>query len=209
MSDQSRRRRSPPQRAGRRLVSSARISRDQVVDLFVADSQEPLRVPIRQEEEDRVPISIDISGMTEEEIEEIRVLDPFLYYSIPSVRNAALLGGSVSSYSSNVDDLEQASNNMPSGGPQVQRRRQSAPAAMAAAAADAAAGFAPRETQVRRRSRISFELSFESMMSDVMEGVDGLIFNDGGVDDEGDEGFAYDDLLDRLSNSRGSRGSSE
>ena len=74
------------------LASSAHISRNQIQGLLDGDGDgsvpcsdttaagyrhhsHVIRVPIRdEEEENRVPISIDVSTMTEEEIEEIRTL---------------------------------------------------------------------------------------------------------------------------------------
>jgi hypothetical protein len=156
-------------------------------------------VPV-QDEEDRVPFCIDVSSMTEEDLEDIKTVDPFLYYSIPSVRNASLRGESVSvsSISSSIE-AEQASRNVP-GGRHVQLRRQSASAVLAIAAADAAdaaAGGANREIQVLRRSRISFELSVDAMMDEIMGSINGL-----NVDDGDDDGESFDDFLDRISNSR-------
>ena len=179
-------------RSPSRLSRSANFSRDHGGFL------EANSVPV-QDEEDRVPFCIDVSSMTEEDLEDIKTVDPFLYYSIPSVRNASLRGESVSvsSISSSIE-AEQASRNVP-GGHHVQLRRQSAPAVLAIAAADASAGGANREIQVLRRSRISFELSVDAIMDEIMESMNGL-----NVDDGDDDGESLDDFLDRISNSRGS-----
>ena len=64
-----------------------------------------------------------------------------------------------------------------------QVRRQSAPAA-----------FFSAETTVRHRSRISFELAFDEVMSDMIEGLN--VDDDGGADDESE---SFDDILDKLS----------
>ena len=79
----------------RQLASSANISREQIQGLLDGDGSVPcsdttaagyrhhshvIRVPIRDVEENRVPISIDVSTMTGGEIEEIRSTDSFLYY---------------------------------------------------------------------------------------------------------------------------------
>ena len=155
------------------LSESAHISRDQVGELFL--QTEPVSMPIQ--EEDRVPLIIDASNLNEDELAELRIIDPFLYYSIPSVKNASLRGSLTSS--------SQGS------GLRVQQRRQSAPAALTAAA-DAAAGAIDGDTQVRRKSRISFELSFDAVMSDIIGGLD----VGGDADDDADESF--DDFLDLL-----------
>ena len=180
------------------LASSAHISRNQIQGLLDGDGSVPcsdttatgyrhhshvIRVPIRDdEEENRVPISIDVSTMTEEEIEEIRTTDPFLYYSIPeSVR-------SISSQSTTVTGSSSTNNVnvVPNNGRQVQRRRQSAPAVFA--------DFPTSETQVRRRSRISFERSFDAEMSDFIESIVGLDVNGGGVDEIDEDGVDYESV---------------
>lgn len=183
----------------RQLASSAHISRNQIQGLLGGDGSVPcsdttatgyrhhshvIRVPIRDdEEENRVPISIDVSTMTEEEIEEIRTTDPFLYYSIPeSVR-------SISSQSTTTTTSSSSTNNaniVPNNGRQVQRRRQSAPAVFA--------DFPTSETQVRRSSRISFERSFDAEMSDFIESMVGLDVNDGGVDEIDEDGVDYESV---------------
>jgi hypothetical protein len=169
------------------LSASAHISRDQIGELFL--EAEHVRMPVVQEE-DRVPLVIDASTLDEEELDELRITDPFMYYSIPSVRNASLRGSITSSEA-------EGSVNQPSGsGRQVQHRRQSAPAALLAGATDAAAAA---ETQVRRRSRISFELSFDAVMSDIIESITEGGLDVGGDDDDDGDG-SYDDFLDWLSN---------
>ena len=56
-----------------------------------------------EEEESRVPIFIDVFTMTEEEIEEIRTTDPFLYYSIPeSVRSISSQSTTTTTTSSTI-----------------------------------------------------------------------------------------------------------
>lgn len=180
----------------RQLASSAHISRNQIQGLLDGDGSVPcsdttaagyrhhshvIRVPIRdEEEENRVPISIDVSTMTGEEIEEIRTTDPFLYYSIPeSVR-------SISSQSTTTTSSTNNANVVPNNGRQVQRRRQSAPAVFA--------DFPTSETQVRRSSRISFERSFDAEMSDFIESIVGLDVNDGGVDEFDEDGVDYESV---------------
>jgi len=140
-------------------------------------------VPIRdEEEENRVPISIDVSTMTEEEIEEIRNTDPFLYYSIPESVRSITSQSTTTTTTSTINDANVVSNN----GRQVQRRRQSAPAVFA--------DFPTSETQVRRSSRISFERSFDAEMSDFIESMVGLDFNDGGVDEIDEDGVDYESV---------------
>ena len=56
--------------------------------------------------------------------------------------------------------------------------------------------FLPRQLTVRRRSRISFELAFDEVMSDMIEGLN--VDDDGGADDESE---SFDDILDKLSSS--------
>jgi hypothetical protein len=171
-----------------RLSASAHISREQIEGLFL--DSEYVAMPVIQEE-DRVPLVIDVSILNEEELDELRITDPFMYYSIPSARNAFLRGSTPSA---------QGSANLPSGR-QVQHLRRSAPAAMLNAAADAATTV---ETQVRRRSRISFELSFDAVMSDIIESItDGGLDLGGGDDgdDTGDVDESYGDFLDWLGNS--------
>ena len=186
------------------LASSAHISRNQIQGLLDDDGSVPcsdttaagagyrrhshvIRVPVRDEEEEnrRVPISIDVSTMTGEEIEEIRTTDPFLYYSIPeSVRSISSQSTTTTSSSSTNNDA----NVVPNNGRQVQRRRQSAPAVFA--------NFPTSETQVRRSSRISFERSFDAEMSDFIESMFGLDFNgDGnGVDEIDEDGVDYESV---------------
>ena len=194
----------------RQLASSAHISRNQIQGLLGGDGSVPcsdttaagyrhhshvIRVPIRdEEEENRVPISIDVSTMTEEEIEDIRTTDPFLYYSIPeSVR-------SISSQSTTATSSTNNANIVPNNCRQVQRRRQSAPAVFA--------DFPTSETQVRRSSRISFERSFDAEMRDFIESMVGLDVNDGGVDEIDEDcvdyesvGEEFDELLESIINS--------
>ena len=71
----------------RRLSESAHISRDQVGELFL--QTEPVSMPIQ--EEDRVPLIIDASNLNEDELAELRIIDPFLYYSIDPVCKKCLL----------------------------------------------------------------------------------------------------------------------
>ena len=128
-----------------------------------------------------MPISIDVSTMTEEEIEEIRTTDPFLYYSIPeSVRSISSQSTTTTTTSTNNANV------VPNNGRRVQRRRQSAPAVFA--------DFPTSETQVRRSSRISFERSFDAEMSDFIESMVGLDFNDGGVDEIDEDGVDYESV---------------
>lgn len=183
----------------RQLASSAHISRNQIQDLLGGDGSVPcsdttaagyrhhshvIRVPIRdEEEENRVPISIDVSTMTEEEIEEIRTTDPFLYYSIPeSVRSISSQSTTATSSSTNNANV------VPNNGRQVQRRGQSAPAVFADFPTSTS------ETQVRRSSRISFERSFDAEMSDFIESIVGLDVNDGVVDEIDEDGVDYESV---------------
>lgn len=127
--------------------------------------------------------------MTGGEIEEIRSTDSFLYYYIPEdVR-------SVSSQSTTTTTSTNNANVVPNNGRQVQRRRQSVPAVFA--------DFPTSETQVWRSSRISFERSYDAEMSDFIESMIGLDFNDGCVDEIDEDGVDYesvgeefDELLD-------------
>ena len=72
-----------------RLSASAHISRDQIGDLLLEAEHVAMLVV---QEDDRVPLVIDASTLSEEELDELRTIDPFMYYSIPSVRNAFLRG---------------------------------------------------------------------------------------------------------------------
>lgn len=161
-----------------RLSASAHISRDQI---GAVEREHVFIMPIQDQEEDRVPLTIDASNLNEEELDELKAIDPFMYYSIPSIRNASLRGSMSSSSQSNVGPSDS--------GRQLQHRRQSAPAALLSTTTDVTA-----ETTVRRRSRISFELSFDEMMSDIIESMDGGL-------DIGDDDESFDDILDRISNS--------
>lgn len=165
------------------LASSAHISRNQIQELL---GGHVIRVPVREEEENRMPISIDVSTMTEEEIEEIRNTDPFLYYSIPeSVR-------SISSQSTTTTTTTSTNNAnaVPNNGRRVRPRSQSEPALFA--------NFPSSETQVRRSSRISYERSFEAEMSDFIDSMVGLDFNDGGIDEIDEDGVDYESVSDEI-----------
>eukprot|EP00984_Skeletonema_dohrnii_P025426 scaffold14590_cov151-Skeletonema_dohrnii-CCMP3373.AAC.2 len=138
------------------LSASAHISRDQI---GAVEREQVFIMPIQDQEEDRVPLTIDASNLNEEELDELKTIDPFMYYSIPSIRNASLRGSMSSSSQSNAGPSDS--------GRQLQHRRQSAPAALLSTTTDVTA-----ETAVRRRSRISFELSFDEMMSEYFGGLD-------------------------------------
>ncbi|KAL7492008.1 hypothetical protein ACHAWT_002230 [Skeletonema menzelii] len=174
-SQNTQQRRHGRQRQRQRLSASAHISRDQIEYI------EPECVLMPIQEGERVPLTIDASSLNDEELDQLKKEDPFLYYSIPSIRYASLRGGSLTS--------SQGSVGSGSGHRQFQHLRQSAPATLMSAAASVAA-----ETTVRRKTRISFELSFDEVMSDLIESIgEGL--------DVGNEDESFDDILDQISSS--------
>lgn len=159
-------------RQRQRLSALAQISRDQIGTL---EPSENVLVPLQ--EEYRVPRIIDVSTLNDEELDRLRTTDPFMYYSIPSIIRS---GSMTSSAQGSAESSDR----------QLQHLRRSAPAALMSAPFDVAA-----ETTVRRRSRISFELSFDSMMSDIFESIEG------GLDAGNNDDESLDDVLDRLSSS--------
>lgn len=170
--DERLRRRNDTQK--QRLAGLEQILRDEIGDL---EPSESVLVPLQ--EEDRVPLIMDASNLNEEELDELKKDDPFMYYSIPSIRRSTLRG-SMTVASSTQGSVGASDRHL--------HLRQSAPAALMRAPFDLAV-----ETRVRRRSRITFELSFDSMMNDIIESIDE------GLDAVNDE-ESFDDILDRLTN---------
>ena len=162
-------------RQRQQISASAHISRDQIEDLV---KPEYLLIPVQKE--DRVLLTIDASSLNDEELDQLRKNDPFMYYSIPSIRNASLRGSLQGSVGSGSGDRR------------LHHLRQSAPAALMSSTAASVAA----ETIVQRKSCISFEVSFEEAISDLIESIGG-----GGEFDAGNEDESFDDILDQIINS--------
>lgn len=146
-------RRNDLERQRQRLSDLAQISRDEIGAL---EPSENVLVPLQ--EEDRVPLIMDASNLNAEELDQLRTTDPFMYYSIPSIRHSTL-HGSMTTASSTQGSVGASDRH--------QHLRRSAPAALMMAP------FGVTETAVQRRSRITFELSFDSIMGDIIESIDG------------------------------------
>jgi hypothetical protein len=111
--------------------------------------------------------SIDTADLSEDDLKTLKKQDPFLYYSIPTVRNAAVRRGSMDTPSSVQQDT----------GLDTQSRRVSCPDRIESS-----------PTKVERQTRISFECYSDVFFGEVSDGED--------MDEEDDADVDFDSLFD-------------
>lgn len=119
---------------------------------------------------------IDTSNLSEEDLEALRKQDPFLYYSIPRVRNATLRSSAVEA------DLTTQRNQDPNPKQELaptRRRASSCPSQVESSSS----------TMVKRRSCISFERHTDLLLEECMD--DAELFGDG-------DGIELDALVDQI-----------
>ena len=135
----------------RGLAASAHISRHGINEVLV--------LPMTGVE-DRVPISIDVASYSDDDLEDLKRSDPFMYFSIPSVREANLRWND-SHYQ------QEARRTIPLSPDQRDHPcRRSMPAGSMRPFAD------DDSVQVRRQSRISFESHSSVVMSELCEDLE-------------------------------------
>ena len=117
---------------------------------------------------------IDTSNLSEEDLEALRKQDPFLYYSIPRVRNATLRSSAVEA------DLTTQRNQDPKQELAPTRRRASSCPSQVESSSS---------TMVKRRSCISFERHTDLLLEECMD--DAELFGDG-------DGIELDALVDQM-----------
>ena len=132
-------------------------------------------VPTKQTDEAPKRV-IDTSNLSDEDLEALKKQDPFLYYSIPSVRNATLrrsstVGADLTTQSNNQDQKQGLAPN----------RRASCPSRVESSSS----------TMVKRRSCISFECHTDLLLEDCMDDTELLGGGDG-------NGIGLDALFDQL-----------
>lgn len=115
-----------------------------------------IRVPA-SEYERRTRKQLDAEELTEEGIKSMRAADPFMYYSVPGLRRAALL----------LEDVDYADTAALCRGDRTCQaaRRNSAPAGCSAPKA-------PLKTSIERRTSISTEVHPSLLLDDLLEQLD-------------------------------------
>ncbi len=113
---------------------------------------------------------IDTRNLSEEDLEALKKQDPFLYYSIPTVRNAVLRRSSASNVTTTQRNPEPA-----------RSRRASCPSRV-------------ESSMVERKSCISFECHTDLLLEDFMDDTE-LFGNGNGVDLDTDTDTLFDQLF--------------
>ncbi len=105
---------------------------------------------------------IDTTNLSEEDLQALKIQDPFLYYSIPTVRNTVLRSGT-------ADVTTQ---------PQPQRNQESARIRRASRPSQVESSSS---AMVERKSRISFESHTDLLLEDLLDDTE--LFGNGNGED--------------------------
>mmetsp|Transcript_31683 Transcript_31683/g.67126 ORF Transcript_31683/g.67126 Transcript_31683/m.67126 type:complete len:175 (+) Transcript_31683:80-604(+) len=166
--DEVRRNRRPSRRGNAdngRLSASAHIPRNGINEVSEPQPGEG--------EDARVPISINLANYSDEDLEELRRSDPFMYFSIPSVRSANLRHETyrrepVRRNSLPAHGNDRSQNEYISGRDNNQG-----------------------DQEVLRQSRISFEAHSSVILSELLDSLG----DDGSFDDGNDDDGSFDSLF--------------
>ena len=138
------------------------------------NSKNPIRVPTKTSSAETAPrAELDVSeGLSSDDLSTLRKTDPFMYYSIPGVRTAAIFGRSVERYDTNalMGNGEQLGLARRSSMPGL-NTRSAAPATTPAQSHNQRSRRATvsSEQRITRRSSISYEVHPDLLLGDLME----------------------------------------
>ncbi|KAL7430630.1 hypothetical protein ACHAXM_002285 [Skeletonema potamos] len=104
---------------------------------------------------DPTPVEVDVNkGLSAQDLQALKKQDPFLYYSIPGVRNAAVR------FNADADNMHQLAQDG------LRRNCASCPASMQGTATN------EESAKVKRCTRVSFECHTDLLLEDLMEDED-------------------------------------